>query len=85
MILLFQIKDKGELHRAIRALEHRVPLANRRQIRGITRSIKTERSNACLLADLEEEWFASLEKLKELNFVDGEYYVNKALKEGKKE
>ena len=36
------------------------------------------------LADMEEEWFESLEFLKELTFVDGEYYINNAIKEGKK-
>lgn len=36
------------------------------------------------LAELEQEWFASLEYLKTLLFVDGEYYINKALKDGKK-
>lgn len=36
------------------------------------------------LAELEQEWFASLEYLKTLTFVDGEYYINKALQDGKK-
>jgi adenylosuccinate synthase len=36
------------------------------------------------LVALEQEWFASLEELKELQFVDGEYYINQALKDGKK-
>ena len=37
--------------------------------------------------DLEAEeakWFESLETLKSLDFVDGEYYINKAIKAGKK-
>ena len=36
------------------------------------------------LAKEEEEWFAAVERLKQLPFVDGEYYINDALKEGKK-
>jgi adenylosuccinate synthase len=32
----------------------------------------------------EENWFASLESLRSLKIVDGEYFINKALKEGKK-
>lgn len=32
----------------------------------------------------ESRWFASIERVKELNFVDGEYFVNKAIKNGKK-
>lgn len=32
----------------------------------------------------ENKWFEAIEKLKELNFVDGEYFVNNAIKEGKK-
>lgn len=32
----------------------------------------------------EQAWFKSLEELKSLTFVDGEYFINKALKEGKK-
>ena len=36
------------------------------------------------LKNEEEKWFASLENLKSLQMVDGEYYINHALKEGKK-
>lgn len=36
------------------------------------------------LAGEEAQWFESLETLKALPFVDGEYYINKALKAGKK-
>jgi len=36
------------------------------------------------LADQEKEWFASLEEIKQLQVVDGEYYINQALKDGKK-
>jgi len=32
----------------------------------------------------EKQWFESIQIIKELNFVDGEYLVNKALKEGKR-
>ena len=32
----------------------------------------------------EKKWFESIDIIKELNFVNGEYLVNKALKEGKK-
>jgi len=32
----------------------------------------------------EQRWFESIDIIKELNFVDGEYFVNKAIKEGKK-
>ncbi|MEM1120836.1 MAG: adenylosuccinate synthase [Bacteroidota bacterium] len=32
----------------------------------------------------EEKWFASLNILKSLDFIDGEYYINKAIKSGKK-
>ncbi len=32
----------------------------------------------------EAQWFKSLETLKSLDFVDGEYYINKAIKAGKK-
>ncbi|MDD4820577.1 MAG: adenylosuccinate synthase, partial [Flavobacteriales bacterium] len=36
------------------------------------------------LQELEKEWFAALETLKKLTFVDSEHYLNNALKEGKK-
>ena len=36
------------------------------------------------LAGEEEKWFESIQIIKELNFVNGEYLVNKAIKEGKK-
>ncbi len=36
------------------------------------------------LAAEEAKWFKTLETLKSLDFVDGEYYVNKAIKAGKK-
>ncbi len=36
------------------------------------------------LKSREEKWFASLETLKSLVTVDGEYYINKAIKAGKK-
>lgn len=52
---LFQIKDNGELSRTINVLERRVQLANRRQMRRISQSVKTEIGDAYLLADLEEE------------------------------
>ncbi len=32
----------------------------------------------------EDEWFAAVERLKALPFVDGEYYINDALRDGKK-
>ena len=36
------------------------------------------------LAGEEAKWFESIDIIKELNFVNGEYLVNKAIKEGKK-
>ena len=36
------------------------------------------------LAGEEKNWFAAVERLKALPFVDGEYYINDALKQGKK-
>ncbi len=36
------------------------------------------------LNKIEEEWFAALDAIKKLQIVDGEYYINRALKEGKK-
>ena len=36
------------------------------------------------LAEEERKWFECLEKLKPLNCVNGEYFVNKAIKDGKK-
>ena len=36
------------------------------------------------LAAEEAKWMASLEKLRALNHVDGEYYINQALKDGKR-
>ena len=36
------------------------------------------------LEEEERKWFESIDIIKELNFVNGEYLVNKALKEGKK-
>lgn len=36
------------------------------------------------LAGEEKAWFESLENLRELHFVDGEYYINEALSSGKK-
>jgi len=35
------------------------------------------------LAEMEAEFFASVEELKKLTFIDSEFYLNKALKEGK--
>lgn len=35
------------------------------------------------LAEMETEFFASIESLKELTFIDSEFYLNNALKEGK--
>lgn len=40
--------------------------------------------DASSLADIEKEWFAGLEKLKEFRFVDSEYYLNDALQQNKK-
>jgi adenylosuccinate synthase len=36
------------------------------------------------LAAQEEQWMASIERLRQLQFVNGEYFVNKAIKDGKK-
>ena len=36
------------------------------------------------LATEEQKWFSSLDMLKSLEIVDGEYYINKAIKAGKK-
>ncbi len=36
------------------------------------------------LAEREKVWFDSLESLKSLQFVNGEYYINQAIKDGKK-
>lgn len=36
------------------------------------------------LAEQEQEWFESLETLKTLTFVNSEYYINQAIKSGKK-
>ena len=36
------------------------------------------------LAKEEEEWFGAVERLRKLIFVDGEFYINKAMNEGKK-
>jgi adenylosuccinate synthase len=36
------------------------------------------------LAGEEKAWFEAVDRLKKLPFVDGEYYINNALKEGKK-
>lgn len=35
------------------------------------------------LAEMEEEFFAAVEELKKLTFIDSEFYLNSALKEGK--
>src|SRR5690606_21149511 len=35
------------------------------------------------LAELEDEFFSSIEELKKLQFIDSEFYLNQALKEGK--
>src|SRR5690554_3996945 len=35
------------------------------------------------LAELEEEFFSSIEELKKLQFIDSEFYLNQALKDGK--
>lgn len=40
--------------------------------------------NTEALADIEKEWFAGVEKLKEFAFIDSEHYINNAIKEGKK-
>ena len=36
------------------------------------------------LAEIEEEWFAGVAKLKEFTFIDSEHYINNAVKQGKK-
>ena len=36
------------------------------------------------LAKEEKEWFSAVERLRKLIFVDGEFYINKAMDEGKK-
>ena len=36
------------------------------------------------LAGEEEKWFAAIERLRELQFVDGEYYINDAIRAGKR-
>ncbi|MDR2956308.1 MAG: adenylosuccinate synthase [Prevotella sp.] len=36
------------------------------------------------LAEIEKEWFAGVEKLKEFTFIDSEHYINNAIKDGKK-
>ena len=36
------------------------------------------------LEELEKEWFAAIDTLKSLTFIDSEHYLNKAVKEGKK-
>ena len=36
------------------------------------------------LAKEEEEWFGAVERLQQLIFVDGEFYINRAINEGKK-
>lgn len=36
------------------------------------------------LAEEERRWFESIEIIRELHFVDGEYYINKAIEEGKR-
>ena len=35
------------------------------------------------LAEMEDEFFAAIDELKKLTFIDSEFYLNKALKEGK--
>ena len=35
------------------------------------------------ITELEEEWFAAVEYIKQFNLIDGEFFVNNALKEGK--
>lgn len=36
------------------------------------------------LANIEKEWFAGIDKLKEFTFIDSEHYINNAIKEGRK-
>jgi adenylosuccinate synthase len=36
------------------------------------------------IAGQEKEWFANIEKLKEFSLVDGEYFINEKIKQGKK-
>ncbi|MCL4113974.1 UNVERIFIED_CONTAM: hypothetical protein GTU68_004977 [Idotea baltica] len=36
------------------------------------------------LTDLEKEWLASIDKLRELKFIDSEFYINEQIKAGKK-
>ena len=36
------------------------------------------------LSELEEKWFESIEKLKNLQIVDGEYFINEQIEDGKK-
>lgn len=52
---LFQIKDKGDLKRTIKSLEHPVQFSTQRKMKRISRSVKTEMNDAYLLADLEEK------------------------------
>ncbi len=36
------------------------------------------------ITEQEKEWFANIEKLKEFSLVDGEYFINEKIKQGKK-
>ena len=36
------------------------------------------------IVEQEKEWFANIEKLKEFSLVDGEYFINEKIKQGKK-
>lgn len=47
---------------------------------GIIHSLKFEFDNT----ELEKEWFAAIEFLKSFTFINSEYYINDALKNGKK-
>lgn len=46
---LFQIKDNGELSRTIKTLERQVPFSARREIRRLSRKVRSEMTNSYLL------------------------------------
>ena len=41
--------------------------------------LEQNKFDTAVLAKLEEEWFAGVEKLKEFDFIDSEHYINSAI------
>ena len=53
------------------------------EIRNFGFDISGHKIDGYSFSDYEQKWFEAVEKLKDYNFIDSEYYINKALSENK--